>query len=187
MAGAPWVVTWLFSELGWLGRLIKNRLFRSKLRSEQSVRLTTLLDDINNLMSYSYVHSPFYVWHSISNEFSEAVRMEYGYHGAVYSWLLDLKAQFEDPAFNNMLLFPSLSKAILEANKLAERAKRDFEELLRKGTVSEQQLKSLRKDWDSSRSQFNQWIGNFRALFKALNSEHKLSCVDYFRPIAMVE
>ena len=63
----------------------------------------------------------------------------------------------------------------------------DFEELLRKETISAQQLKRLRKDWDSSRSQFNQWIGNFRVLFKELNCEYQLSCVDYFRPIAMVE
>ncbi len=48
-------------------------------------------------------------------------------------------------------------------------------------------LKRLRKDRDSSRSQFNQWIGNFRGLFKVLNSEHHLSCVDCFRPLAMVE
>jgi hypothetical protein len=187
IVGAMLLLAWLFEEAGWIGRAIKHRLFRSKLRHEQSIKLCILLDDINNQFSTNCVHSPFYIWHRISNDYCDHIRMDYNYHGAIHTWLNDLKAQFEDPAFNSFLLFASLSKAVAEANRLAERVENDIEKTFLLEEVEEQDRKRLRKEWDSAKTGFNQWVSDWKILFKELNHSHKLGCVEYFRPLELVE
>ena len=181
------VLAWLFAETGWIGGLIKRRLFPSKLSNDHKVRLARLLGDVNDNFSYSCIHSPFSVWHNISNDFGSDIRMNYGYHGAIQFWVADLKDQIENQAVNVFLLLPSLSKAISESTKLAEEVQRDLEEAFRLEKVTEQKAISLRKQWDSSKTHFNQWVSDWQSLFKELNHAHGLNCVEYFRPLEMVE
>lgn len=179
-------VAWLFAEAGWLGKAIKSKLFRSKLTKDQAVRLSVLLDEINNHMSYSYTLSPFYIWHNCSNDYCDSLRMNYGYHGAIHVWLQDLKAKCEDPRANNILLLGSLSKAISEAAKLGEQAERELQELLGHRQMSDAQRQAIKKSWDSARNHFNQWIDKWRTLFKEVEKTTHVECVQYFRPLEMI-
>lgn len=179
-------LAWLFAEVGWLGKAIKARLFPSKLSKDQAVRLSVLLDEISNHMSYSYTLSPFYVWHNCSNDYSGNLRMNYNYHGAISYWLLDLKTKCEDPRANNILLLGSLSKAISEATKLGEQAERELQQLLEKQQLSDAQRQAIKKNWDSARNHFNQWIDKWRTLFKEVEKTAHVECVQYFRPLEMI-
>lgn len=179
-------LAWLLAEVGWLGKTIKARLFPSKLSKEQAVRLSVLLDEISNHMSYSYTLSPFYVWHSCSNEHSDILRMNYNYHGAIHAWLIDLKAKCEDPRANSILLLGSLSKAISEAARLGEQAERDLQQLLGHQGLSDAQRQTTKKSWDSARNHFNQWIDRWRTLFKEVEKTAQVECGQYFRPLEMI-
>jgi len=179
------VITWSLSEFG---GAVKRKLSRSKLKltQDQSTRLNVLLNDINDQFSTSCIHSPFYTWHNISNNYSDHIRMDCDYHGAINSWLVDLKGQFNDPAFDAITLAVSFSKAIAEANRLAGKVEKDLEKVFLLQECSDQDKKRLRKEWDSSKTRFNQWVSDWRGLFKELNHTHELNCVEYFRPLEMV-
>jgi len=184
--GAALVFAWLLSEAGWIGKAIKLRWFRTKLSKEQAVRLSILLDDISNLMSFSYTLSPFYVWHNCSNNHSSLIRMNYGYLNSINSWIIDLKEKFDDPGINNLLLLGSLSKAVSESTLLAQCVERELEELLRNDGITEQERSRILKEWDSAKNHFNQWIDKWRTLFKEINKTTKIKCVEYFRPLEMI-
>ncbi|MBD3812768.1 MAG: hypothetical protein IE917_11200 [Betaproteobacteria bacterium] len=179
-------VAWLLAEAGWLGKAIKSKLFRSKLTKDQAVRLSVLLDEIRNHMSYSYTLSPFSVWHSCSNEYLDSLRMNYGYHSAIHVWLQDLKAKCDEPRADNTLLLGSLSKAIYEASKLAEQAERELQQLLGHEQLTDAQRQTIKKNWDSARTHFNQWIEKWRALFREVEKTAHVECVQYFRPLEMI-
>lgn len=177
---------WLFSETGWAGKAIKFRLFQSKLSKDQAVRLSVLLDEISNHMSYSYTLSPFYVWHSCSNEHSDKLRMNYSYHGAIQNWLNDLRERFNDPRNNTLLLIGSLSKAIFEVARLAEQVERELNDLLQHKGLSEIAKKKIQKDWDSARGHFNQWIDKWQTLFKEIEKSTKIGGAHHIRPLGMI-
>ena len=176
---------WLLAEAGWLGRAIKSKLFSSKLTKDQVVRLSVLLDEISNHMSYSYTLSPFSVWHTCSNEYLDSLRMNYGYHSAIHVWLQDLKAKCDDPRADKILLLGSLSKAIYEASRLAEQAERELEQLLGQ-ELTDARRQAIKKNWDSARAHFNQWIEKWRTLFKEVEKTTHVECVQYFRPLEMI-
>ncbi len=184
--GLVLAVAWLFSRTGWVGRALKFRLFRSKLSKDQAVRLSVLLDDINNHMSYSYTLSPFYVWHNASNKFAAKIRVNFSYHGAISDWLRDIQEALKDPRRNSVLLIGSLSKAIYQATRLAEQAERELHDLLQRGDLTEGDVKEIRKNWDSARNHFNQWIDKWQILFKEVGKTANISCVQYFRPLEMI-
>lgn len=179
-------LSWLLAEVGWLGKAISARLFPSKLSKDQLVRLSVLLDEIGNHMSYSYTLSPFYVWHNCSNEYSNLFRMNYNYHGAIQAWLQDIKAKCEDPRANNIAVLGSLSKAIFEASRLAEHAEHDLQQLLSHEQLTDAQRHNIKKSWDSARNHFNQWIDKWRTLFKEVEKTSHVECVQYFRPLEMI-
>lgn len=184
--GVLLVLAWLLSEAGWLGRAIKFRWFRSKLTKEQAVRLSVLLDDVNNLMSYSYTLSPFYVWHNCSNSYSSILRMNYNYFSSIHSWMDDLRGKLENPGINNLLLLSSLSKAISGTTKLAEFVEHEIEELLRKEEITAQERARILKEWDSAKNHFNQWIDKWRTLFKEINKTTNVNCIEYFHSLEMI-
>lgn len=179
-------LAWLFSKTGWLGKALSFRLFRSKLSKDQAVRLSVLLDDINNHMSYSCMFSPFYVWHSASNKCAGKIKINYSYHSAISDWLRDLQEALKDPRRSSVLLIGSLSKAIYQTTKLAEEAERELHDLLLRGDLSEGDKKEIRKNWDSARNQFNQWIDKWQILFKEVGKTANVSCVQHFRPLEMI-
>lgn len=179
-------LSWLLAEVGWLGKAIKARLFPSKLSKDQAVRLSVLLDEIGNHMSYSYTLSPFYVWHNCSNDYSNILRMNYNYHSAIQVWLQDLKEKSEDSRANNIALLGSLSKAICEATTLAKQAEHDLQQLLCHEQLADAQRHSIKKSWDSARNHFNQWIDKWRTLFKEVEKTSRIDCVQYFRPLEMI-
>ncbi len=184
--GVGLIIAWLFSKTGWVGKAIKFRLFRSKLSKDQAVRLSVLLDEISNHMSYSYTLSPFYVWHNCSNEHSDKMRMNYSYHGAIQSWLHDLRERFNDPRNNTLLLVGPLSKAIFEAARLAEQAERELDDLIQQKGLSENARRKIQRDWDSARGHFNQWIDKWQTLFKEIDKSVKTGSAHHFRPLGMV-
>lgn len=177
---------WLFSETSWAGKAIKFRLFRSKLSKDQAVRLSVLLDEISNHMSYSYTLSPFYVWHSCANEHSDKMKMNYSYHGPIQNWLNDLRERFSDPRNNTLLLIGSISKAIFEAARLAEQVERELNDLLQQQGLSENAKKKIQRDWDSVRGHFNQWIDKWQSLFKEIEKAAKTGGVHHIRPLGMI-
>lgn len=176
----------LLAEVGWLGKAIKARLFPSRLSKDQAIRLSVLLDEIGNHMSYSYTLSPFYVWHNCSNEYSNVLRMNYNYHGAIQVWLQDIKEKCEDPRANNIALLGSLSKAICEAARLAEQAERDLQQLVGHEQLTDAQRQNIKKSWDSARNHFNQWIEKWRTLFMEVEKATHVGCVQYYRPLEMI-
>jgi hypothetical protein len=184
--GLVLAIAWLFSKVGWVGRAIKFRLFRSKLSKDQAVRLSVLLDEISNHMSYSYTLSPFYVWHSCSNDHSDKLRMNYSYHGAIQNWLNDLKERLSDPRNNTLLLIGSLSKAVFEAARLAEQVERELNDLLQEKGLSENAKRKIQKDWESARGHFNQWIDKWQTLFKEIEKSVKTGGAHYIRPLGMI-
>jgi hypothetical protein len=186
VVGMLLVLSWLFSEAGWLGKAIRLRWFRSKLSKEQAVRLSVLLDDISNQMSYSYTSSPFYVWRNCSNKYSKYFRFNDSYYGCVTFWLNDLKDKFNDPGVNNLPLLNSLSKSVSEASKLAEYAEKELEELLRNKEVTDQERARILKEWDSAKNHFNHWIDKWRTLFKEINKTTNVNCIEYFRSLEMI-
>lgn len=179
-------LAWLFSETGWAGRAIKFRLFHSRLSRDQAVRLSVLVDEIGNHMSYSYNLSPFYVWHYCSNSYAGKIRMNYRYHGAVNDWLLDLQSGLRDPRRKSVLLVGSLSKAIDQATKLAEQVERELNDLLQREDMTEGDRREIRKNWDSARNYFNQWIDKWQILFKEVGKTANVNCVQHFRPLEMI-
>lgn len=181
------VLGWLISESGWIGGLIKARFFPVRLSKEQQNRLSVFLDETNSFISYSYAYSPFYVWHSWSNSRHQDIRMDYSHHAAVQTWALDIKQKIEQAGLNNASLVSSLSKALSETAKLGEKAERDIQHLLKNCSLSEGEKLQLRKDWDKSKNHFNSWINSFSALSKEINKSTGTSCVDYFRPLEIVE
>jgi hypothetical protein len=184
--GVLLAVAWLFSETGWVGRAIKSWLFRSKLSRDQAVRLSVLLDDISNHMSYSYTLSPFYVWRNAANAHPRKIKMNDSYHGAVHDWLLDLKEALTDPRRNSVLLIGSLSKAIHQATRLAKQAESELHELLQRTDLTENDKREIRKNWDSARNHFNQWIDKWQILFREVSKTANVSCVQYYRPLEMI-
>lgn len=184
--GVVLTVAWLFSKTGWIGKAIKFRLFRSKLSKDQAVRLSVLLDEISNHMSYSYTLSPFSVWHNCSNEHSDKLRMNYSYHAAIQSWLHDLSERFSDPRNNTLLLIGSLSKAILEAARLAEQVERELNDLLQEKGLSENAKRKIQKDWDSARGHFNRWIDKWQTLFKEIEKLVKTGGAHHIPPLGMI-
>lgn len=184
--GFALAIAWLFSKTGWVGKAIKFRLFRSKLPADQAVRLSVLLDEISNHMSYSYTLSPFYVWHSCSNEYSDKLRMNYSYHTAVSSWLHDLKEKFDDPRSNPLLLIGSLSSAIVEAARLAEQVERELNELLQLKGLPDNAKNNIQKDWDSARGHFNRWIDKWQTLFKEIEKSARIGGAHHIRPLGMI-
>lgn len=181
------VVGWLISEVGWLGRAIKSTFFRVKLTKDQQNRLAVFIDDINNVLSSSYTHSPFYVWHSNSNRHSQRMRMDYSHHSAILAWVLDIKEQLAEPKVNAIYAIPSLSKAISEATKLGEKAERDLQELYLSENLSDTDKRQLKKEWDSAKTNFNTWVSSFSALCKEINKSTEDNCVSYFRPLEIIE
>jgi len=184
--GGLLVLAWFFSEVGWIGKAIKFRWFKSKLTKDQAVRLSILLDDIDKLMSYSYTNSPFYVWHNYSNKYPSSIKFNISYFSTVHSWLEDLNVKFNDPKVNNMILLNSLSNAISETTRFAECIERDLEEFIRKGELTDQEKNRLTKEWGSAKDSFNQWIDNWRTLFKEINKTTNVKCVEYFRSLEMI-
>jgi len=180
-------IAWLFSEAGWVGKAMKFRWFKTKLPNEQALRLSVMLDDVSNVMSDSYTLSPFYVWRNWSNKYPNIIRMNHSYFGSVHSWMSDVKEKFDDPGIDNLLLLGSLSKAVSETTRLAECVGRDLEELLRNEEVTKQDRLRILKEWDSSKNHFNQWIDKWRTLFKEINKTTEVQCVDYFRPLEMLD
>jgi len=180
------ILAWLFSETGWLGKAIKFRWFRSKLSKDQAVRLSVLLDDISNQLSYSYTLSPFYVWRNCSNNHSSLIKFNDGYFSCIRSWMGDLKENLDNPSVNNLLLLSSLSKAVAETTRLAEFAERELEDLLRCNQISEQERARILKEWDSVKNHFNQWIDKWRTLFKEVNKTTNINCIEYFRSLEMI-
>jgi len=178
-------LAWLFSKAGWIGQAIKFRLFRSTLTKDQAVRLSVLLDDIGNYMSYSYTFSPFYIWHGCSNQHASKIRMNYSYHGAVSTWLQDLRAKFNDPRNKTQLLMDSLSKAIYEANRLAEQVEQELNGLMQ-DELPENEKRRIQKDWDAARGQFNQWIDKWQTLFKEVEKSAAEMKAYYVRPLGMI-
>lgn len=179
-------VGWLLAEAGWLGKAIKTKFFRTKLSKEQAVRLSVLLDEISNHMSYSYTYSPFYVWHSCSNEHSGKMRMNYNYHGAIQNWLHDLRGKFDDTRNNTVMLVSSLSKAISEAARLAEQVERELHDLLLQNDLSEDSKKKIQREWDLVRGHFNQWTDKWQLLFKEIEKTTKTGGTYYIRPLGMI-
>lgn len=181
-------IGWLISESGWLGGLIIKRFFPVRLSKDQQNRLAVFLDEINNYLSYSYAYSPFYVWHSCSNNNNnQDIRMDYEHHAAVLTFVLDVKRQIEQAGLNCVFFVPSLSKAISEATKLGEKAERDIQHLLKNCNLSDSEKLQLRKDWDKLKNNFNSWINSFSALCKEINKSTGTNSVDYFRPLEIVE
>ena len=185
--GGILVLAWLFSETSWLGKAIKSRLFRAKLSKEQAVRLSVLLDDISNEMSYLYTLSPFYVWHNCGSNHSSLLKMNYSYFYSMHNWMTDLRDKFDDPGINNIILFGSLSKAVAETARLAEFVEREIDELLRHKEITDQERGRILKEWDSSRNNFNNWIERWKTLFKEVNKTTNLNCVDHFRTLEMLD
>jgi hypothetical protein len=184
--GVILAVAWLFSKTGWIGEAIKFRLFRAKLPKDQAVRLSVLLDEINDNMSYSFTLSPFNVWRNCSNEHSGIMKMNYSYYGAIANWLQDLREKFSDPRNNTFLLIDSLNKAISETVRLAEQVEGDLNDLLQKNELSDSSKRKIQKDWDSARNHFNQWIDKWQMLFKEIRKSIKTVGAPYIRPLKMI-
>jgi hypothetical protein len=181
------VLGWLISETGWLGRAIKLRFFPNKLTKDQRIRLAVFLDEINNVLSYSYTYSPFYVWHSNLNKPNQQIRMDYAHHNAIFTWIVDIRDTLAQPKVNALYVIPSLSKALSEATKLGEKAERDLQELYLNSDLNDSDKRRLKKDWDSAKTRFNSWINSFSALSKEINKSIASSCVHYFRPLGIIE
>lgn len=179
-------IAWLFSESGWVGKAIKFRWFRSRLSKDQAVRLSVLLDDISNQMSYSYTLSPFYVWRNCSNSHSGLIKFNESYFSCLGGWMHDLKEKFENPGVDNFQLLNSLSKAVSETTRLAEYAERELEGLLKNKELTEQERARILKEWDSAKNNFNHWIDKWRTLFKEVNKTTNLNCIEYYRPLEMI-
>lgn len=180
-------LAWLFSEIGWAGKILKAWLVRERITKDQLSRLSVLLDDVNSYMSDSYTLSPFYIWHSLSNKHYKYNLKSYRHHEAVKCWIEDIKEKIERPEINNIFLIDSLSKAVSEMSKLAEQVEKDLEFVFLLEECSEQDKKDLRKQWDSSRLVFNHWINDWKVLFKEINKTVDAQCTEYFRPLKMVE
>jgi len=184
--GVALALAWLLSKSGWIGTAIKFRFFRSRLPKDQAVRLSILLDDLSQIISYNHTFSPFCLWHSLSNRYHDKLRMNYAYHGAVHGWIADLMQKFSDPRNNSTLLLPSMSKALLEATRMAEHVEQQLNEAFRIGIFPESDAKQIQKEWDTARSHFNQSIDKWRTLFKEANKSAKIECNDYFHSLQMV-
>lgn len=184
--GLVLAVAWLFSKVGWIGKAIKSRLVRPKISRDQAVRLSVLLDETSNHMSYSYTLSPFHVWHICSNDYSGKVRMNYAYHRAIQSWLHSLNGLLSDPRSNAFLFLDLLSKAIVEAAKVAEQAERDLNDFLHEEQVSDDCRKRIQKDWDAARTHFNGWIDKWQTLFREIDKSVKTGGAHHVRPLGMI-
>jgi len=184
--GGLLILAWLFSETSWLGKAIKSRLFRAKLTKEQAVRLSVLLDDISNEMSYLYTLSPFSVWHNCGNDHRCLLKMNYSYFNSMHSWMTDLRDKFDDPGTNNIILLSSLSTAVAETARLAQFIERELDELISHEEITEQERNKILKEWDSSKNNFNNWIERWKTLFKEVNKSLNINCVDHFRTLEMI-
>jgi len=180
------VISWLFSELGWMGQAIKFRLFQSGLSKEHATRLSVLLDSIDNMMSDAYTLSPFYIWRNCNNKYPKTLRMNHGYLTCIRTWLRDIQEKIDDPAVKNPLIIESLSKAISETTRLAESVEQEINELIRVEEIDEQEKQNLLKDWDASKNYFNQWIDRWENLFKEINKSKGMKCMEYFRVLKMI-
>lgn len=179
-------LTLLLTEVRYVFTRIWRWLFPRTLSKSHAYRLEALLGDMSNHMSYSYTHSPFYVWRECSNKYDANIRMNYRYHGAVHSWLEDLRSRLKESGTNKLLLVCSLSKAILEAVKLAEAASDELNELLRSEAVPEREKRRVQKDWDSAKDLFNHWISDWKTLFHEISISNKEEAPHYLPPLKSI-
>jgi hypothetical protein len=181
------ILGWLLSESAWIGIVIKNRFFPTKLTKDQKNRLDIFLDQIENFMSYSCTYSPFYVWHSCSNSHIKLLRMDYPHHNAIFSWLNDLKLNVELKDINQIKFMESLSRAISESSKLAEKAEHQIQELFGNESIDSSEKKQIKKQWDTAKTHFNRWLADYSLLCKEVNKKNSSNCFDYYRTLEMIE
>jgi len=179
-------VVWLASELSWtwVPRIFSRQ---SKITKEQKARLTVLLDDTKSCLSDSYTVSPFCTWHNISNKYHGHISKNYTHHWAISTWIQDLTEKSESGTLGDLVLANSMSKALSELTKLAECVEKDLERVFELSECDERSKKELRKQWDLSRTYFNQFMANWKQLLKEINVTADANCVVYFRQLEMVE
>ena len=79
----------------------------------------------------------------------------------------------------------SLSKAIYEANRLAEQVEQELNGLMQ-DELPENEKRRIQKDWDAARGQFNQWIDKWQTLFKEVEKSAAEMKAYYVRPLGMI-
>jgi hypothetical protein len=184
--GALLTLAWFFSEARWISLAIRRKFFPDKLSKDHVVRLGVLLDEINNYMSTSYVLSPFSVWHNSSNDYPNFLRMNYRYHSAIHTWLLDLKGMCDSLNTRGLFVVLPLSRAISSAAILGKQAEEELQRLVGSEEVSEEKRRQIIKSWGSARERYNVWLDKWQDLMKEIDKVSGIGCILYFQPLDML-
>jgi hypothetical protein len=181
------VVVWAASELPWQ-RLRKYFVSRRRVSRQIGNRVAVQLEHTSPILNDSYTRSPLHFWRSLSSRHHESLRLNTAHQWAIRTWLEDLSATASNrKVLRDVAFLESLSKAVSELAKLAEQVERDLDFVLRNISVTDQERKTLRRDWDSSKSHFNQLMDEWQRLFGEVNHVGGAQCFTYFRRLEMVE
>lgn len=178
------LIVWMISVVMRFLFPVITSLRQNRISADQKNRLHVLIEESCNHMSYQYVHSPFYIWHSAEGRYVGKVKMNYAYHDAVQSWLLDLKSAYDASRRDVSSLLQSFPMAISQAARCAKVAEQDLIALLSDTSFAEVDRKRLAREWDSAKNQFNGWLERWQTLFKEIDKwQGKASTTHYVRPL----
>lgn len=176
----------LLAEAAQLKNWVRARIYPPKLTSNQALKLKSLLNEASNILSDLCVYSPFYVAQRASRQPISSAALDPAHVQAIRAWVFSLKVKIENGKVKPILIVDSLSEAISELTKAAERAERDVQSIVDSSEISEQDRKRVQKEWDTAKHHFNSWITEFRSLFKEINLKTDAGCVEYFRALELV-
>lgn len=174
---------WMLVEIlpACIGAIKRKKL--KKLSKKHRSELRGLISDVNSYLSYSSERAPFQIWHELSNDTNCDIRMDYHYHGAIHTWLLDLQEASHRREKTPVVLAVSLSKAIAECGHLAERVSEDVDRYLEIVDLDANRAARFRKQWGSARESFNSWLQDCVKLFREINQGSNANCVTYIPPL----
>lgn len=176
----------LLAEVAHLKIWFRARIHPPKLTNNQALKLESLLNESSNILSDLCVYSPFYVALRANRQPISGPSLDPLHLQAMRAWVFSLKAKIEERKVKPISIIDSLSLAISELTKAAERAERDVQSIVDSSEISEQDRKRVQKEWDTAKHHFNSWITEFRSLFKEINLKTDAGCVEYFRALELV-
>ncbi|WP_162628741.1 hypothetical protein [Marinobacter bohaiensis] len=176
----------LLAEIAHIKSWFRARFNPPKLTNNQALQLRSFLNEASNILSDSCIYSPFYVAQRACRQPVPFTALDPLHVQAIRAWVFSLKDKIEHEKIKPILIVDSLSIAISELTKAAERAEHDVQSIVDSRETSEQDRKRLQKEWDTSKHHFNSWISQFRSLFKEINLETNAGCVEYFRALELI-
>lgn len=160
---------------------------RCKLPDSYLRKIRRLLGERQNIFSWSYVFSPYFVWHQVANKRGSGVLLIEQYTNALSFWIMDIEEQIGKssallPA-HVLSLRKSISATAASVDFVAREVDRGIQNLASEpGTVA-----SLKREWNGAREHFNQWVREWDNLFNEMDQEFALGIGGHSTPIPPLE